>query len=115
MENANTSSGPGRNNDVHAPKAKHYEAPRAMLFLHRHPMVTVCTAGALGYVLARLYDSGRRSLKLADRDDRRERFNGASLTTTWPIAKSPRPHGDKLASAARVAATRTFAPTYPEG
>jgi len=87
----------------------------------RHPLALACAAGALGFAAGWL--AGRapalsRSPAIAWR-----RLNGrrdGASTTARRIAHinkslASKPHGEKLANAARAAATRTRAPTYPEG
>lgn len=81
----------------------------------QYPIALICAAGALGYVLSRVLVTGGASAQLASPRRRRALAGGPRLASLWPTGDLSRDHGDKLASAGRVAATRTYAPTYPEG
>jgi hypothetical protein len=101
----------------------------------RHPFALAGAAGAFGLAAGWLIAGRARARSLAVDWRRLNARRDSASTTARRIAHfsngqgadrqaaeglarkgSPRkPHGDKLANAARAAATRTRAPTYPEG
>lgn len=105
-----TLNSPTREDD----SAKH-TLQRNLRLISRHPIALICAAGALGYVLSRVLVTGGAAAQLASPRRRQALAGGPRSASLWPAGGLPKAHGDKLASAARVAATRTYAPTYPEG
>lgn len=101
----------------------------------RHPFALACAAGALGLAAGWLIAGRTRSRGPAVDWRRLNARRDSASTTARRIAhfsngqgadrqaaeglarkgSAIKPHGDKLANAARAAATRTRAPTYPEG
>ena len=109
---------PGRRTSgVHVFSATSQPTLGLTLFVRRYPITSLCAAGTLGFAFAWLQSTGARSLPFASLRAARRRLTAADgeSTRAWRTGDSPKAHGDKFASAARAAATRTRAPTYPEG
>ncbi len=85
------------------------------LLFRQYPIASLAAAGALGFALAKLFITGGKSTRIASPRRRLVSAYAAEPTRAWPVGDQPKAHGDKLANAAREAATRTRAPTYPEG
>ncbi|MDP2358295.1 MAG: hypothetical protein Q8M31_19855 [Beijerinckiaceae bacterium] len=115
MQNEHELTPSSRTIEVYAARNTSQREVDPTLFFRQHPIASLTAAAALGFVLARLFVSGDRSSRIVSPRRRLLAADAVGSTRAWPTGDRPKAHGDKLANAAREAATRTRAPTYPEG